>query len=213
MQALAEKHLPLVGMMVRRCPNYGREPEELYQQGCIGLMKALARYDPCHGTTFSTYAAAMILGEMRMLPRLNAPIHIPRPEREQRNRIRKAMTHLTAHLGREPTITELAALMRMDAAELTLLLDEVTVSSTDDTSPGGTAINECIADRDDWLTRVELHDLLSRLDDRDRYLMQLRYQQGLSQTETARILGITQMQVSRREAVLRRQLRRDWYGT
>lgn len=212
-QAAAIQHLPLVAMMVRRCPQYGREPEELYQQGCVGLMKAIARYDPCRGTTFSTYAASMILGEMRMLPRLNAPIHIPRPEREERQRIRRAQEKLTAHLGREPTITELASLLRMDASELVMLMDEVTVSSTDALSAEGTALHEHLPDTDDWLSRFELRDLLAHLPEQDQRLMLLRYQEGLSQAETARRLGMTQMQVSRREAVLRRQLRREWYGT
>lgn len=213
MQAFAEQHLPLVAMMVRRCPKDGREPEEMYQQGCIGLMKALARYDPSRGTTFSTYAASMILGEMRMLTRLNAPIHIPRPEREQRQRLRRAMETLTAHLGREPTITELASLLRMDASELVFLMDEVTVSSTDALSAQGTALHEHLPDGDDWLQRLELRDLLSHLSEQDRKLMQLRYAEGLSQAETARRLGMTQVQVSRRETVLRRLLRQEWYGT
>lgn len=213
MQACAEQHLPLVAMMVRRCPQNGREPEEMYQQGCIGLMKALARYDPSRGISFSTYAASMILGEMRMLSRLNAPIHIPRTDREQRLRIRKAAETLTTRLGREPTITELASLLRMDSGELVLLMEDVTVASTDALSCEGTALHEHLPDDDDWLSRVELRDLLARLPAQDQQLMHLRCMDGLSQRETAQRLGMTQMQVSRRETVLRRQLRREWYGT
>ncbi|MBQ8201070.1 MAG: sigma-70 family RNA polymerase sigma factor [Clostridia bacterium] len=210
MQALAEDHLPLVGAMVRRFPHHGHEPEELYQQGCIGLMKALARFDPDQGTAFSTYAAAMILGEMRMLCRLDAPIHIPRPEREKRSRIRKAEATLTAHLGREPTIQELAELLRMDAADLVLLMEEVSVTSSDALTEQGTPLTDLLPDDDDWLSRLEIRDLLDHLPDSDRKLIHLRCEQGLSQAETARQLGMTQVQVSRREAVLRRQLQRAW---
>lgn len=213
MQAIAEEHLPLVWAMVRRFPHHGFEPEELYQQGCIGLMKALARYDPAQGVTFATYAATLILGEMRMLTRLTAPIHIPRPEREKRSRIRRASDELTSRLGREPTIQELANVLRMDAAELTLLMEDVTVASTDAPSDEGTPLHELLPDGDDWLRRVELRDLIARLPERDRQLMLLRHQEGLSQTDTAARLGMTQIQVSRREAVLRRQLRQAWYGT
>lgn len=211
MQAFAEDHLPLVAAMVRRFPHGLHEPEELYQQGCIGLMKAIARYDPDFGVAFSTYAVPLILGEMRMLSRTDAPIHIPRPERELRQKIRSAETTLAASLGRDPTIQELASLLRMDAADLTLLMEDVTVTSTDAVTESGAALHETIADEDDWLARVELRDLIAHLPERDRCLLHLRHVEGLSQAETARRLGMTQVQVSRREYVLRHQLREAWY--
>lgn len=214
LQAFAEDHLPLVAAMVRRFPPGLYEPEELYQQGCIGLMKAIARYRPECGTAFSTYAVPVILGEMRMLARQVAPIHVPRPERELRQRIHRMSAALSASLQREPTIQELAAAMRMDAAELMLGMEEISVTSSD-SSPleDGAPLLETFPDEDDWLTRVELKDLLEHLPQSDRQLMQLRHVQGLSQAETGRRLGMTQIQVSRREAVLRRQLRREWYGS
>lgn len=212
-RALAEDHLPLVAALVRRFPPGLYEPEELYQQGCIGLMKALARYRPECGTNFSTYAVPLILGEMRMLSRQYAPIHIPRPEREQRQRIRRTTAQLTTTLSREPTITELATAMRMEQTDLLLLLDDVTVSSTEAASEDGSPLINAIADDDDWLSRVELRDLIARLAETDRQLLKLRHIEGLSQADTAHRLGMTQVQVSRREAVLRRQLHNAWYGT
>lgn len=212
-RALAEDHLPLVAALVRRFPPGLHEPEELYQQGCIGLMKALARYRPECGTAFSTYAVPVILGEMRLLSRQYAPIHIPRPEREQRQRIRRMTSQLTATLSREPTINELAAALRMDPADLLFLLDDVTVSSTEASSDDGSPLIEALADEDDWLSRMELRDLIAQLPERDRQLLTLRHIEGLSQAATAHRLGMTQVQVSRREAVLRRQLHDAWYGT
>lgn len=211
-QQFAEANLPLVALMVRRCPSDGREPEELYQQGCVGLMKAIARYDPSQGTTFSTYAASMILGEMRMLNRLHAPIHIPRPEREQRQRIQRAQDKLTSHLGREPTVTELAAMLRMDAAEMMLLMERVTVTSTDSLTEDGTPLHEFLPDQENWMARVEMQDLVSRLSHDDQQLLRLRYVDGLSQSETALRMGRTQLQISRREAVIRRILQKEWYS-
>ncbi len=211
-QKLAEAHLPLVAMMVRRCPHDDREPEELYQQGCVGLMKAIARYDPDRGTSFSTYAASMILGEMRMLHRLNAPIHIPRPDREKRSRIHQIQDRLTAHLGREPTITEMAAMLRMEPTELVLLMEEVSVSSTEAQTDSGTPLHELLADSDDWLCEVEMRDLIAHLPQRDQALLMLRHQEGLTQSETAKRLGLTQLQVSRREAVIRKRLQKEWYS-
>lgn len=209
----AEDHLPLVAAMVRRFPPGLHEPEELYQQGCVGLMKAIARYDPDYGTAFSTFAVPLILGEMRLLSRRDCLVHIPRPERELRQRIRRAQEALTRALNREPTVQELAAHLRMEAAELVQLMEEVTVTSADAETDDGSPLGDVLADPDDWLTRVELRDMIDRLPERDRHLLQLRYGEGCSQTETAAQLGMTQVQVSRRERVLRRQLRDVWYGT
>ena len=209
-KALAENHLPLVAAMVRRFPQYAREREELYQQGCVGLMKALARYDASLGTAFSTYAAAMILGEMRMLSRLDMPVHIPRRDRELRGRIRKTESMLTAHLGREPTVQELAKVLKVDPTELVLSMEEIRVTSMDAAMPGGTQMAELLPDQDDWMSRLLLRDLIARLPDRDRKLVLLRYRYGLSQTETARRLGMTQVQISRREMQIKAQLRKEW---
>lgn len=202
LQRLAETHLPLVGMLARRFPS-PLPKEELYQQGVVGLMKALRGFDPARGTAFSTYAAAMILGEMRMLSRQNAPLHIPRPEAELRRRIRHAQDALTASLRREPTVTELAEALHMDAAELPLHMEEITVASTD--SEDGAPL---LPDPEDWQMRIELRDILARLPEMDRQLILLRHRAGLTQSQAGQRLGLTQMQVSRREAVIRTLLRR-----
>lgn len=209
-KALAENHLPLVAAMVRRFPQYDREREELYQQGCVGLMKALARYDASLGTAFSTYAAAMILGEMRMLSRLDMPVHIPRRDRELRGRIRKTESMLASRLGREPTVQELAKALKVDPAELVFSMEEISVTSMDAPTPGGIQMAELLPDRDDWMSRLLMRDLISRLPARDRKLLLLRYRYGLSQTETAKRLGMTQVQVSRREMQIKAQLKKEW---
>lgn len=209
MQLAAEEHLPLVSAVLKRFPHQCAETEELYQQGCIGLMKALARYDPDRGA-FSTYAVAMIMGEMRMLRRQNAPVHIPRQDRELRSRVRRVSALLEQQLHREPTVQEIACTLRMDAAELTFLLEDVQVTSTD--APVGEAGNllACIPDTDGWEMRMELRDMISRLPEKDFQLLMLRYRYGLSQREAGLRLGLTQSQVSRREAVILRQLREQW---
>lgn len=209
-KALAENHLPLVAAMVRRFPGYGREREELYQQGCVGLMKALARYDASLGTAFSTYAAAMILGEMRMLSRLDMPVHIPRRDRELRGRIRRAESMLTARLGREPTVQELAKALRVDPTELVLSMEEISVTSMDAVTTTGAQISELLPDHDDWMSRLLMRDMIARLPERDQKLLFLRYRYGLSQTETAKRLGMTQVQVSRREMQIKAQLKKEW---
>lgn len=213
LQALAEQHLPLVASLVRRFPPGLYEPEELYQQGCIGLMKALLRFRPEMGTAFATYAVPLILGEMRQLSRMCAPLHVPRPEAELRSRIRNAALALSGSLGREATVQEIAEALRMPPAELMLHMEETSVSSCDAPGPEGTPLAESIADPGDWITAVELRDILAQLPSTDRALLSLRHAEGLSQAETGRRLGLTQVQVSRREKVLHRQLRNAWYST
>ena len=209
--ALAEEHLPLVAAMVSRFPWYGREREELYQQGCVGLMKAMARYDPSYGTAFSTYAAAMILGEMRMLCRNDAPVHIPRRDRELRSRVRRTERMLTQHLSRDPTVQELASALRMDAAELMLAMEDITVSSMDAVpAGGGHTLAELLPEPDDWLDRLLLRDIVSRLPREDQRLLLMRYRLGKTQAETARAMGMTQVQVSRRESAVKAALRQAW---
>ena len=209
--ALAEEHLPLVAAMVSRFPWYGREREELYQQGCVGLMKAMARYDPSYGTAFSTYAAAMILGEMRMLCRNDAPVHIPRRDRELRSRVRRTERMLTQHLGRDPTVQELASALRMDAAELMLAMEDITVSSMDAVpAGGGPTLAELLPEPDDWLDRLLLRDIVSSLPREDQRLLLMRYRLGKTQAETARAMGMTQVQVSRRESAVKAALRQAW---
>ncbi len=208
MQALAEKHLPLVGMMVARCPAGQASKEELYQQGAIGLMKALARYDPARGTAFSTYAAAMILGEMRMLNRQATLLHLPRGEAELRRQIRQAEENLTRTLHRPPSVTELAAALHMEPAEMALHLEDITVASTDAQSPGGTPLSELLPDPEDWQRRIELRDILARLPELDKQLVLLRHRVGLTQAQAGQRLGMTQMQVSRREKIIRTLLKR-----
>ena len=206
LQELAEDHLPLVAAMVQRFPWHYKEKEELYQQGCLGLMKALARFDPTYGVRFSTYAAAIILGEMRMLCRLDAPIHIPRGDRELRSRIRKAESQLTTHLGRNPTVQELACLLRMDPSELILAMEQIQVTST----PASRTLLDLLPDQDDWMNRLLMRDMIERLSVSDQRLLLLRFRFGKTQVETARTLGISQVQVSRREMALKQQLRQAW---
>ena len=202
LQCQAEQHLPLVRALAQRFPEQ-MSREDLFQQGVVGLMKALQRFDSTRETAFSTYAVPFILGEMRLLLRQQSPLHIPRPERELRLRIRRAEELLTVHLGRSPTIDELAGRMHMDISDLLLHLEEISVASTDDEERV-----PILPDPEDWQTRLELRDILARLPEMDQQLILLRHRAGLTQGEAGQRLGMTQMQVSRREKIIRDLLRR-----
>ncbi len=197
-------------MLCRRFAPLDREWEELYQQGCVGFMKAVNRFDPAMGVKFSTYAVPVILGEMRTLTRISAPCHIPRQDRELRARVRRAEALLRQQNHREPTVTELAMALRMDPAELTLAMEEIATVPLDAPLGGSThPVAELIPDPqgESWLNKLLLQDMLERLPQRERKLLYLRWRQGLTQAETARALGMTQVQVSRAEMRLKSRLR------
>lgn len=204
---MAERHLPLVAALVRRFPGCGPSREDLFQQGCVGLMKALSRYDPGMGTAFSTYAVPVILGEMRRLCQLDAPVHMSRGERDRRARLRRAQAELTGRLGREPTVHELADALHVPAEELILDMEAVSVASYD---ADDCALLDLMPDHDPWEDRLLLRDLIGRLPERDRRLVLLRFRFGLTQAETAARLGMTQVQVSRAEAAVRERLQQAW---
>ena len=201
-------------MLCRRFAPLDREWEELYQQGCIGLMKAVNRFDPAMGVKFSTYAVPLILGEMRALTRLSAPCHIPRSDRELRAKVRRAEAMLRQEKHQEPTVSELAQVLRMAPAELTLAMESITTVSLDAPVAAGTThpLTEVIPDpeSDAWMNRILLRDLLDRLPQREQKLLYLRWRMGQTQAETARALGMTQVQVSRAELKLKARLRQEW---
>lgn len=212
MKALAETQLPLVGMLLRRFPWHQVEREDLFQQGCVGLMKALEGFNPALGNAFSTYAVPIILGEMRKLLRADTPLHIPRTDLEKRSRIRQMQRTLWQQLGREPTMDELAGALSLEPAELALQMETITVTSIDaPITEDGTPLSEKLPDeRTPWLERIMLRDLISRLPKEDQQLLRLRHRQGLSQAETAHQMGVHQSWVSRREAALTERLRSAW---
>ncbi|MGN0777560.1 MAG: sigma-70 family RNA polymerase sigma factor [Aristaeellaceae bacterium] len=203
---LTEEHLPLVAAVVHRFPWHGWEREELYQQGCVGLMKAMARFDPAYGIAFSTYAAAIILNEMHLLCRNDAPLDIPRRNRDMRSRVRRAECLLTKRLGREPTVQELAAALRMNTGELMLAMEHWSVPSWD-AVPGhrGHALAELMLRQDDRMNRLLRHRMADMTREEQRLLLMRCYLRR-TQAETARAMGLSQVQVSRREAALKATL-------
>ena len=208
--ANAESYLWLVLVLLRRFPHKSCDTEDLYQQGCLGLMKAISRYDPSYGTSFRAYAASMIIGEMRMLSRISAPIHVPRTDREIRIRLKRAINLLTGQLFRSPTIDELAMLMKMEPTDLAMLMEEVSVISADTETESGSDMWEYLPASDQWVNMIELRDIIQHLPVQDQQLLHYRYFEGLSQTETAKRLMMTQIQVSRRERVLQKILYDEW---
>lgn len=193
----------LIWSVVRRYYGRGVEPDDLYQLGCLGFLKAVKGFDLTYGTQFSTYAVPKIAGEIRRFLRDDGPIKIERSVRERALGVHTARERLCAELGREPVLSELAAatgLAPEELAELELataapeslqreLGDGLTLENTlDDGSP-----------EDGMVERIALRSGVDALPERERMTILLRFYKGLTQEQTARVLGVSQVQISRLE--------------
>jgi RNA polymerase sporulation-specific sigma factor len=197
-----EKNLGLVHATARRFMGRGIEYDDLYQAGCMGLVKAVTGFDTSRGVQFSTYAVPVIMGEMRRLFRDDGPVKVSRTLREVSLRASKERERLCASLGREPTLTELAKQLGLDAAETAQALEAciapISLTSGEDGDDSQTDI-PVESEENSLVDRLALKDALGCLEACDRQLIILRYFQNKTQSETAQCLNMTQVQVSRRE--------------
>jgi RNA polymerase sigma-B factor len=210
---LIEQHMPLVRALARRYAGRGEPLEDLVQVGSIGLIKAIDRFDVDRGVELTTYAIPTIVGELRRHFRDKSwALHVPRRLKELNLKLSRLMEELTAQLGRSPTVAELAAAAGAEEEEVIDALE----SSHAYTSRSLSALSDEESDLDplQWLgaeepayeTAEDRHLLatgLAALDDRERRIVHLRFYEGLTQSQIAREVGISQMHVSR---LLRRAL-------
>lgn len=199
---IIEENLGLVHSCAHRFRGRGVEYEDLFQAGCVGLVKASAAFDPKRGVMFSTYAVPVILGEMRRLFRDGGTVKVSRSMKELGMRAMRARESLAAGLQREPSIAELAAELKKTPEEVAQALAATAppFSLTGDPIEGGGQTDLPVDSSEEMiLDLLSLDKSLSELPERDRQLIGLRYFRGLTQTETAVILSMTQVQVSRRE--------------
>lgn len=196
---LIMRNLPLVKKLAERFSRRA-ERDDLLQAGCIGLLKAARNYDPAFGTALSTYAVPLILGEMRRLIRDDRPVHVPRGQMELAARIAR----LRSERG-EMRLSEIAEELGVtpDEAADALNASMPVRSLSEPAFEDGTVLADLIQDPFDTenavLNRLFSEELLSRLDERERTLIRLRFFHELTQKETGRRLGMTQTQVSRKE--------------
>ncbi len=207
-----EQNLPLVAHLAKRFSRAEAEYDDLFQSGCIGLMKAIRRFEPGLGNAFSTYAVPVILGEMRRLLRDGGQVHVARSIREKAALIAKCEQDFCAETGREPTFSELCERTGLTREEIALSHGaRKPLLSLDAPAPGMENMTnaELIAAQEEGEPEdgIVLRQLLSALDPQDRRLIELRYRGGKTQQETGEILGMTQVQVCRREKKLLKEMR------
>ena len=201
---LVEENNGLVWSIARRFFGRGVDPEDLYQLGCLGLLKAIRGFDTAYGTRFSTYAVPKISGEIRRFLRDDGAVKVSRGMKERSRAVRLARDQLEQTLGREPTLSELSAktgLRPEDLAEAEAALS--TAGSLQAELAGESFPLERVlgeeGQEDRLVERFALDAAMDALPERERMVIALRFFHGLTQDKTAKVIGISQVQVSRLE--------------
>ncbi len=209
---LIEENLGLVHACCHRLKGRGIEYDDLFSAGCIGLCKAAKGFDPSLGNQFSTYAVPVILGEIRRLFRDGGSIKVSRSLKELSVKINRISPTLERKLGREPTVAELAAALQVSPeqiAQATCAAQPVLSLTKPQDEPNQSHQWEVQVESHEeaFCNRYALHQMINRLPQDEQKLITLRYFQGLTQAVTAEELGLTQVQVSRKERQILKKLR------
>ena len=207
-QSMIEGNLRLVLSVVQRFSQRGENMDDLFQVGCIGLIKAIDNFDPAQQVRFSTYGVPMIIGEVRRYLRDNNSIRVSRSMRDTAYKALRARDRLQTELSREPTVEEIAADMHIDRMDVVLALEAIQdpVSLFEPVcSDGSDAL--CIVDQvkdervrdEDWVQDIAISDAMGHLNEREKKILRMRFFEGRTQMEVAGEIGISQAQVSRLE--------------
>lgn len=204
----------LVWAVVQRFLGRGYDPEDLFQIGCIGLMKAVDKFDLSYEVKFSTYAVPMIIGEIQRFLRDDSTIKVSRSLKETAKHIRRARDDLAKKLGRQPRINEIAQELGIEPSEVVFAQEALrTPASIHETvfENDGDPIYlmDQIAEDENvgWFDKIALHEVLNRLPERERLIVYLRFFKDKTQSDVAKVLGISQVQVSRLEKKILRAIR------
>lgn len=210
-QPLAEENLGLVHLCANRFRGRGIDYEDLYSAGCLGLLKAVKAFDSGRGVKFSTYAVPVILGEIKRLFRDGGSLRVSRSLKELSMRIQRLCSDFAQREGREPTLSELAAMTGESEADISeaLCASQPLVSLTASDDSEGQLDIPVEAPDENIVDLLALRQIMVALPENDRILLELRYFKNLTQSKTAKILGMTQVQVSRREKKLLTQMRKE----
>ncbi len=208
-----EENSGLIWAVVRRYFGKGVEPDDLYQLGCLGFLKAVRGFDTAYGTQFSTYAVPKIAGEIRRYLRDNGLIKVGRNLREQSIAIYTAREQLRARLGREPALSELSEATGLTLEEIAVAeLAAAPPDSLQQENADGLTLESTLASpatEENLLERIALRCAIDALPEREKETILLRFYKGLTQQQCARILGVSQVQVSRLEKRAIERLRQE----
>lgn len=207
----AEENLGLVHLCANRFRGRGIEYDDLYSAGCLGLLKAVKAFDSDRGVKFSTYAVPVILGEIKRLFRDGGTLKVSRSLKELSMRLQRVCQEFMLNEGREPAISELSLLTGESEADISEALCSaqplISLTASDDSE--GQIDVPVEAPDEQILDLLALRQVMAELPENDRMLLELRYFRNMTQSATAKILGMTQVQVSRYEKKLLAKLRNE----
>lgn len=199
---------------MQRFLNRGYEADDLFQIGCIGLVKSVDKFDLSYDVKFSTYAVPMIIGEIQRFIRDDGTVKVSRSLKELGNKIRRAREELSKTLGKVPTVGEIADYLDISPEDIVLAQEAVRAPSSihetvyeNDGDP--ITLLDQIADQNEqkWFDQIALKDAMNDLGERERLIVYLRYYKDQTQSEVAKRLGISQVQVSRLEKKILKQMK------
>ena len=203
-EQLIRENTGLIWSVAKRFIGRGTEPEDLYQLGCLGFVKAVEGFDSAFGTQFSTYAVPKIAGEIRRFLRDDGAIKVSRSLKEQSAAINAARNRLSNALGREPSIQEISNHTGISPEDIAMA--EAAMSCVEsiqkETGEDGFTLESVLSDtesEDRMLERISLRQAIDELPERERMVIRLRYFHGLTQDRISKVLGVSQVQVSRIE--------------
>ena len=204
LDALVEENTGLIWAVARRFVGRGTEMEDLYQLGCLGFLKAVEGFDTRFGTQFSTYAVPKISGEIRRFLRDDGAVKVSRGLKEQAAAIKSARNSLTNVLGRDPTVMEISRQTGLSPEEIALA--ETATAATEsiqrEVGDEGFSLEDVLTDTESeekMVEKIALRQAMDRLPERENMVIQLRYFHGLTQDRVAKVLDVSQVQVSRIE--------------
>ncbi len=203
-ERLVVENSGLIWSVARRYFGRGVDPDDLYQLGCVGFLKAVRGFDLGFGTMFSTYAVPKIAGEIRRFLRDDGSVKVSRTLKEQAAAVKTARQRLTGDLRREPTLRELSAETGLTPEEIAAA--ETATASTEsiqrETGEDGFTLEDVLTNEGEeerMIERIALREAIGKLPEREQMVVNLRYFHGLTQERVARILGVSQVQISRLE--------------
>ena len=203
-EKLVAENSGLIWSVAKRSMGRGAEPDDLYQLGCLGFLKAVEGFDTQYGTQFSTYAVPKIAGEIRRFLRDDGAVKVSRGLKEQALAIRSARNRLTGALGREPTIQEISRQTGFTPEEIALA--EAATAATEsiqrETGDEGFSLENILTDTESeerMVEKIALRQAIEGLPERERLVVRLRYFHGLTQQRVAKVMSVSQVQVSRIE--------------
>ncbi len=203
-EQLVVENAGLIWSIARRYFGRGTDPDDLYQLGCVGFLKAVAGFDTAYGTQFSTYAVPKIAGEIRRFLRDDGSVKVSRSIKERAAAIKQTRERMTGELGREPSVSELSQALELSPEEIASAETATSVAESIQRESGeeGFSLEDvlCTSGMEERiLEHLALRDAMAQLSPRERLVIDLRYFRGLTQEKTARVVGVSQVQISRIE--------------